>query len=259
MTARRIIGPSFPFLATTVSAVAGDIVTGLIHRWPLDDPNTGPAGGNILDLGSSPVPLTINAGPNSSGALGPGSPPHLATAKQTDGTLEIVDAGNIPMYDWNSGPFTVAGWIYLTSVASDNGASIRLFLSDFAGGGNNYIGFLPFGTGNYAVRMLSDDLRTNSIDGLIDMTPNWTHIGAVGNAGAISTLYTNGAAVINTLRPASAAADNFGIPYTKLFHNASTGDSGGPNGRAGNGTRMSDWRVYNRQLTAADMAKLALN
>jgi hypothetical protein len=179
---------------------------------------------------------------------GPNPP---ATARSFDGVAgSYISLASSP-FDWNSGPFSVCGRIYVTNnnVLGPGGFNQHFFYDDRAGNGTDYMkvslrtvvgaGVLTFSRSGHGFYTAVNTIANNT----------WLDFEFTDSGGSTptQTLYINGAVVSTT----SIAGDLSGDVVASSI---GTGTSSAGN-LAG---RESDLRVYNRVLGAGEASQFHL-
>jgi hypothetical protein len=229
----------------------GDYATGLINYWPMDDANTNVAGQTVADVFAGNNALWPNVGTVTSAAGPPAS--SLATARALDGAVGTRLALSTNPRNWNTaGSFSIALWGLVTnnSLNSSAGGGQTFFYSDLVGDGSNYVrisnritgpGGVYFGTSSTGISTAVTTVVSNTWIHLVG-----TNLG--GGAGGAMNLYSNG-----VLLATAAQNGDFGAaPGTGVGDNmgAMTSTDGMLTGR------LQKVRLYNRALSAADVAAL---
>lgn len=194
------------------------------------------SGSTITDRGSGGNTLTLVGSPS----IVTG---HINQAVSLNGSTQYIDAGNGTDVQI-TGNMTVASWVYINSTGS-----YQFISKDGDTGGRAF-----------AFDCVSNDLRfyinggssNNLVDTGVTITNStWTHIAATystnGTHGTI-TVYINGSSVgsgssADPSMPTATADLDFGRRVYAGFNGYLNG-------------KMDDVRVYNRALTATDIAAL---
>jgi hypothetical protein len=219
----------------------GDIVTGLIHEWPMTDIHV--SGATVSDVIGN-VNGTIN------GVVTSGAGPGGTTARVFDGSTGYI---SLPatVYDWNSGPFTVAMWVWVNdNTALSGGQPQAYFYNDLGGGAANDVYYTAnrVTPNSGGIDFVVNGQYWTSPAGVVP-SGTWKHIGftsSTGGVGGTKVGYVSGSSVvlINHVGDATydTAAGNIGSGI------ATQGNLAG---------RIHDLRIYNRALSAADMSTLS--
>lgn len=217
----------------------GDFTTGLQAHWPMDDAHI-IGGGTLIEDIVSTWDAGINGGITS--AAGPNAT--YATARAFDGaagTYAQFATGDTGPVDWATEPCTLAVWIYAANVANTTWvASFSRVLN------SSMVAFGAAGDGTlFSVNTATN--RTDTTGSWITSNDTWYHIGVTWSAGGGGTchFYVNGS------DKATSTQAGFGPGSSKqdigVFQSPNSGNLAG---------RMAGLRVYNRALTASDMAAL---
>jgi hypothetical protein len=231
-------------------AVAGDITTGLIGWWPMQD-NAGLP--TVVDTSGFGHNATAN-GNITSVASGPGG--LLPRALQTNG-VGFATYSLAALFDWTSGSFSVAGWFYMGDLLVGAGANSQTFWSDDRVGistANNIdIGSVQVGGGVTTTRIFTQECNIGPRATSDQYSAaGWHHFALTNNgggAGGTLTQFFDGVPVSPTTSPAGGG--NWGVVTASFF----SGDSSG-NGAMTAGGRLCGMRCYNRVLAPADVSSL---
>src|SRR5258707_889492 len=218
---------------------------GLIHAWDLDDSHV--SGTTITDI----VTSGADTGTAHGGVASVTGPNPLATARSFDGVAGSYISLASSSFDWNSGPYSVCGRIYVTNnnVLGPGGFNQHFFYDDRAGDGTNYLKIslrTVVGAGVLAISRSGNGLYT-AINTIANNT--WIDFEFTDSGGSTptQTLYINGAVVSK----ASAPGD--------LSGHAIASSIGTVTSSAGNlAGRVSDLCVYNRVLDAFEARQFHL-
>ena len=220
----------------------GDIVTGLIHEWPMTDIHV--SGTTVSDVIGN-VNGTINGGVTS--GAGPGG----RTARVFDGSTGYI---SLPatVYDWNSGPFTVAMWVWVNdnTAAGGGGQPQAYFYNDLGGGAANDVYYTAnrVTPNSGGIDFVVNGQYWTSPAGVVP-SGTWTHIGFTSSAGGVGGTkvgYVSGSPVELIPHPGDATYDT------------AAGNIGSGIATQGNlAGRIHELRIYNRALSAADMSTLS--
>jgi hypothetical protein len=179
---------------------------------------------------------------------GPNPP---ATARSFDGVAgSYISLASSP-FDWNSGPYSVCGRIYVTNnnVLGPGGFNQHFFYDDRAGDGTNYMkvslrtvvgaGVLTFSRSGHGFYTAVNTIANNT----------WLDFEFTDSGGSTptQTLYINGAVVSTTSAPGDLSGDAIASSIGTVT--SSAGNLAG---------RESDLRVYNRVLSASEATQFHL-
>lgn len=213
---------------------------------------SGPVGYWKGDDGASPATAADSSGAGNNGTYTGG-----ATTSTNVPTLQFPNTRsmsfstastivNIPAFSWPSGgPVTVAYWSYVTAAQVRNSSSWRMGGTDAP---NRFHTHAPWGDNN----LYWDYGDYNNPGGRIStsyagFTDKWTHIAVVstGNGGNLKAIYLDG-----VLRNSATNSDGPDIALTGLV-------LGQWNTTYYHQGLIDDFRIYDRVLPAADIARLA--
>lgn len=236
---RRIIGPSFPYLAVPTVAGGGgppaDYTTGLAAHWPMDDAHV--SGTVVQEL----INGATYAGAATGGVSSAAGPVASTTARALDGVngtyIQWATGDNGPV-DWNASPFTLAGWVYRATGGSG-------WCCSFSRDSSNTKGVL-FVADTSGIIAIVNSTRWDASSSSYSPNDTWVHLCLTCSAGGGGTfkIYVNGSS--KTLSSSSAFGPGNAISMLGAF-------------QVGNGSclgRLYDWRIYNRELSATDVLGL---
>src|SRR5262245_12317901 len=179
---------------------------------------------------------------------GPNPP---ATARSFDGVAGSYISLAFSPFDWNSGPYSVCGRIYVTNnnVLGPGGFNQHFFYDDRAGDGTNYMkvslrtvvgaGVLTFSRSGHGFYTAVNTIANNT----------WLDFEFTDSGGStpIQTIYINGA--VGSTTPAPGDLSGHAIASSIGTVTSSAGNLAG---------RESDLRVYNRVLSASEATQFHL-
>lgn len=235
-----------PHFVPRVSAVQGDIATALIDNWIMDDAHVTTF---VLDSGSNNLAGTMHGSVTS--ATGPGG---VGTARAFDATntATVITLGASP-FNWNTGSFSIAGWVSLTNnTVTQGGNRVAFFADDRTGDGlTNYI--RVFNNNNVANGSLAVNVSDNGAStgvataaGVIASNAatfvHFAYTNSGGGAGGTKALYINGAPVT----PVASAGGGSGAIVSVIGALTAT-PAGIITGR------MYKLAIWSRALTQADV------
>lgn len=224
------------------AAAGGDVTSGLIARWKLNDGSGSTAvddiGGHNITLSGSPTWIT---GPNGNGAL------QFVAASSQSGSVTIDLTG--------LSKFTVSCWLYWNAFADDNLGPFY-----FVDSGNNQWQVDPdyggFAVGHSGFGLAEYNQGTGGLYNAVYATrPSaaaWHHIvgvfDATGTTGLAEVLYIDGSAATLS-QGENNATPSFGSGTLNVMKTFGTYSNG----------RLDDIRIYNRALTSGEVSTLFSN
>jgi hypothetical protein len=243
---------------TPLAALPADSLRqGLVALWPLDDGQTTPDTTNAVDVASGNTGFL--GAPQPRDAWVSGADARFDGALRLDGAESFVAIPVSDSLNFVSDQVTVAAWVKLDSLPSE--------LPDGFGGifdsvQDNYV--LYCDRGNRELRFKVTDARGHAArPGIPEdqlLPGEWIHVAGVYNARATAT--AGEAAVYLNGRQADAHLGNDGAGGSGLTGLVRTGQAAalGRNGTESRyflGARVDDVAVWNRALSAAELAYLA--
>ncbi|BAY12056.1 LamG-like jellyroll fold domain-containing protein [Calothrix sp. NIES-2098] len=223
-----------------ITIVDNENSTGLVGYWKLDETSIG---ATVVDSSGfnnngNHVNITSPSGPSTNVPLLTFADPN---SLRFDGVDDYVNVPNNPSLNLNNGKFTQAVWIY--SNITDNGYHGILGYQSAAGTSQRYPGIWVYNQTQIHAGF-GDGSNWNSFTTGNVLKPNsWNHV-ATSFDGTTYKAYVNGQEVYSTNDFAGRK------PYATQQLNIGRVD----NNFVG---QIDDVRIYNRALTAADIATLA--
>lgn len=218
------------FLCLLCSTAYADIATGLVGWWKFDEASSGTCGGaNILDASGSANTGTCHANPTwVGGKIGLGAGSFVVASSQY---VQTTTATNIPKINGNQ---TLSAWVNLPAT----GATYDIVVPELNGSGANQ---LRVNAGNAQVSQWGGTITITG--GAVSINTwhmlTWTY----NNVGPVDTIYIDG------VQSATAAvATQAIVPTVVCIGTYGAGEYFGG--------YIDDVRIYNRALTAADVAQL---
>jgi hypothetical protein len=231
-----------------VTSAGGDIVTGLTNQWFMDDSHIGAGPDRILDsVGTSPFNLNTSAVTSAStSAIAGGA--QFSTCRAFDGTVNSLcnDAGTILNTGWTSAN-TLGGWIFpidITAVGQNATRASYFGTSDGVADTNMARVCNDTATANGTLAVYSPNGTGLSTASPVMANSTWIQFAFTYDGVSTKKLYVNGVQVstIGTSGGVQEAGTHFnGIDVA---------------GDGASACRLYNWVLYNRALSAADVAKL---
>jgi hypothetical protein len=184
-----------------------------------------------------------------SGTYGPGI---LGTdqAFQLNGVNSYVQVANDPAWNLGSNDFTIDWWVNYSALRPDSISQPQsVFVGHDEGGGNSNKWFVAYGGGDLYWHMNSPATGPVFL-ALAPFSPNlnqWYNL-AVTRAGSTFTIYVNGT-------PVSSATSSLPVPDANAP--LTLGEAESPPGNFFMNGSMDDVLLYNRALSAAEIAGLS--
>jgi hypothetical protein len=220
---------------------------GLVGYWPMDE-GTGSIVHDVSGFGANAT-TSVVAG---SGGVSPTwTNGHRGGGLNFDGVGGYLGVSGTTQYAISTKPFTFAAWVNLCNCGGNGGPVVASLKTDT---GQPFFILMSAAAGQLGFDIGSVTSWTDFKNG-VDPAPllgSWHHIVVTYN-GADPTVSTNFAMYLDGVAQTLSAADAFSGSFGNL---TAFGESpGGPQSNRWVG-KLDDIRIYNRQLSATDVANL---